>query len=39
MDEGNDLAVLKLYANLNLITAFSRKEVAFFLQNGVSLFN
>jgi len=39
MDQGNDLAILKLYANLNLITAFGRKEMAFFLQNVVSLFN
>jgi hypothetical protein len=31
MDQENDLAILKLYGNLNLITAFSRKEKAFFL--------
>ena len=30
MDQGNDLAILKSYANLNLITAFSRKEKTFF---------
>jgi len=39
MDQGNDLVILKLYVSLNLITAFSRKEMAFFLQNVVSLFN
>jgi hypothetical protein len=37
MDQGNDLAILQLYGNLNLITAFSRKEKAFFLQYIMSL--
>jgi hypothetical protein len=36
MDQRNDLAILKLYASLNLITAFSRKEKkSFSAKHGV----
>jgi hypothetical protein len=35
MDQENDLALLKLYGSLNLITAFSRKKNVFLAKHSV----